>query len=80
MPWTILSAVSAFRQLPCPVPPEFEAPPPLSSFEQLILCFLLVGVATAWLSFFLPRPLFCKLLRIAFPFLPERLEDFDEEN
>ncbi len=77
MPWTILSAVSAFRQLPCPISPEFEAPP-LSSFDQFILCLALVALSTALLSFFLPRPLFCKLFKIAFPFMPETLEDDDD--
>ena len=79
MPWTILSAVSAFRQLPCAVPPELE-PPPISSFERFILCLLLVGAATALLSFFLPRPLFCKLFKTAFPFMPDRLEDLDDKD
>jgi hypothetical protein len=79
MPWTILSAVSAFRQLPCAVPPELEAPP-ISSLERFILCLLLVGAATASLSFFLPRPFFCKLFKIAFPFMPESLEDFNGED
>ena len=78
MAWTILSAVSAFRQFPCPVPPRFE-PPPMSSFEQFILCLLLVGLSTALISFLLPRPLFCKLFKIAFPFMPERLEDWDDK-
>lgn len=77
MAWTILAALCAFRQFPCPMPPGFE-PPPLSSFEQFILCLLLVGISTALLSFFLPRPLFCKLFKIAFPFMPERLEDRDD--
>jgi len=78
MPWTILSAVSAFRQLPYPVSPEFEAPPPLSSFKQFILCLALVALSTALISFLLPRPLFCKLFKIAFPFMRDRLEDNDD--
>jgi hypothetical protein len=75
MAWTILSAVSAFRQLPCPVPPGFETPP-MSSFEQFIACLLLVAIAASLISFTLPRPLFCKLMKIAFPFL----EDSDGQN
>jgi len=51
----------------------------MSSFEQFILCLLLVGLSTALISFLLPRPLFCKLFKIAFPFMPERLEDWDDK-
>ena len=65
-------------QFPAPVPPG-EIPPP-TCFEQFILCVALVAISTALLSFFLPRPLFCKLFKIAFPFMPERLEDFDEKD
>jgi len=61
-----------------PVPPE-EIPPP-TCFEQFILCVALVAMVTALLSFFLPRPLFCKLFKIAFPFMPDRLDDFDEKD
>jgi hypothetical protein len=38
---------------------------------------VLVVVATTLFSFLLPRPLFFKLIKIAFPFLPERLERGD---
>ena len=65
-------------QFPAPLPPGET--PPLTSFEQFILCVALVAISTAVLSFFLPRPLFCKLFKIAFPFMPERLEDFDEKD
>jgi len=65
-------------QFPAPVPPG-EIPQP-TCFEQFILCLALVAISTGLLSFFLPRPLFCKLFRIAFPFMPDRLEDFDENN
>lgn len=64
-------------QFPCPVPPGSEIPPP-STAEQFFACLLLVGISTALISFFLPRPLFCKLLKIAFPFLLERLERDDD--
>lgn len=63
---------------PAPLPPG-EIPPP-TCFEQFILCVALAGISTALLSFFLPRPLFCSLFKIAFPFMPDRLEDFDEKN
>jgi hypothetical protein len=65
-------------QFPAPLPPGET--PPLTCFEQFILCVALVAISTALLSFFLPRPLFCKLFKIAFPFMPERLEDFDEKD
>lgn len=64
-------------QFPCPVPPGSEIPPP-STAEQFFGCLLLAAIAASLISFFLPRPLFCKLLKIAFPFLPERLERDDE--
>ena len=64
-------------QLP-PPPPGIETPP-ISPFEQLVSCVVLSVIAVTLLSFVLPRPVFCKLFRIAFPFMPERLEDFDEK-
>ena len=64
-------------QLPTP-PPGIETPP-ISPFEQFVACVVLSVIATTLISFVLPRPLFCKLFRIAFPFIPERLEDFDEK-
>ena len=65
-------------QFPAPVPPG-EIPPP-TCFEQFILFVALVAISTALLSFFLPRPLFCKLFKIAFPFMPERREDWDDKD
>lgn len=65
-------------QFPAPLP-SGEIPL-LTCFEQFILCVTLVGLSTALLSFFLPRPLFCKLFKIAFPFMPDRREDFDEKD
>jgi hypothetical protein len=63
-------------QFPAPLPPGEI--PPLTCFEQLILCLVFVALSTALLSFFLPRPLFCKLFKIAFPFMPDRLEESDD--
>jgi hypothetical protein len=65
-------------QFPAPPPPGEI--PPLTCFEQFILCVAMVAISTALLSLFLPRPLFCKLFKIAFPFIPDRLEDFDEKD
>jgi hypothetical protein len=48
---------------------------PASSSSFFVLLW-----STALLSFFLPRPLFCKLFKIAFPFMPDRLEDLDEKD
>ena len=66
-------------QFPAPLPPGCEVPPP-SPLEEFIACLMLAGIAATLISFLLPRPIFCKLFRIAFPFVPERLEDFDEED
>jgi hypothetical protein len=52
----------------------------MSSFEQFIACLVLVGLSTALLSFFLPRPLFCKMFKIAFPFVAEQLSDRDRRD
>jgi len=65
-------------QFPAPLPPGEI--PPLTGFEQFILCFALVALSSALLSFFLPRPLFCKLFKIAFPFLPSKLRDDDAKD
>jgi hypothetical protein len=64
-------------QLPAP-PPGIETPP-ISPLEQLVGCVVLSVIATTLISFVLPRPVFCKLFTIAFPFMPERLEDSDEK-
>jgi hypothetical protein len=55
-----------------PSPPG-EMPLP-SHLEQFILYLALVAILTALLSFLL-YPLFCKLFKIAFPFMPDRLGD-----
>ena len=65
-------------QFPSPVPPG-EIPPP-TCFEQFILCVALVAIFTALLSFFLPRPLFRKLFKVAFPFMPERIGEDDAKD
>jgi hypothetical protein len=62
-----------------PTPPPGIVTPPISPFEQLVACIVLSVIAATLISFALPHPVFCKLFRIAFPFMPERLEDFDEK-
>ena len=62
--------------LPLPDDASFANLPP-TAFEQFVGCVVLVVVATTLFSFLLPRPLFFKLIKIAFPFLPERLERSD---
>jgi hypothetical protein len=66
-------------QFPAPCPSDCT-PPPLSSFEQFVVCLVLSGYAATFIFLTLPRPLFCKLFRIAFPFLPERLGDEDDKD
>jgi hypothetical protein len=65
-------------QFPAPLRPGEI--PRLTCFEQFILCVALVAISTALLSFFLPHPLFCKLFKIAFPFMPERIGDDDAKD
>ena len=62
--------------LPLPDHASFANLPP-TAFEQFVGCVVLVVVATTLFSFLLPRPLFFKLIKIAFPFLPQRLERDD---
>jgi hypothetical protein len=64
-------------QFPCPLPPSSDIPQP-STAERFFACLLLVGIAASLISFLLPRPLFRKLVKIAFPFLPERIGEDDE--
>ena len=46
----------------------------MTFFEQFIACLVLSLITVSLISFLQPRPLFCKLFEIAFPFMPERLE------
>lgn len=61
-----------------PFPSDIELPAP-TQFMQfgsfLTLYFILLGLT----SLLLPRHWFVTLVRIAFPFLPERLEDNDHD-
>jgi hypothetical protein len=60
-------------------PPPGIEPPPISLLEQLASCVVLSVIAVTLFSLLLPRPIFLKLFKIAFPFMPERLEDSDEK-
>ena len=64
-------------QFPCPLPPDTAEHVPTQA-EQFFTCLLVVAIAASLISFFLPRPLFRKLLRVAFPFMRERLGRDDE--
>ena len=66
-------------QFPFPVPPGTPEDIP-GQTEQFVSFVVLSVIAVALFSFLLPRPIFCKLFKIAFPFMPERLEDFDEKD
>ena len=67
------------NMLQLPIPPPGIETPPISPFEQLVSCIVLSAIAVALFSFLLPTPIFLKLFKIAFPFMPERLEDSDEK-
>jgi hypothetical protein len=54
-------------------PPGYDPGPP-----DLFTCILLVWIVIALLAMLLPRPWFVALFKIAFPFMPDRLEDLDE--
>jgi hypothetical protein len=61
-----------------PFPSDLELPPP-TQFEQFcsFVAFYLVLLGLA--SLLLPRPWFIALMKIAFPFLPETLQEDDHD-
>jgi hypothetical protein len=71
---SILLAVCAFRQFPYPIPDSPPSTPP-SLFE----CICIVWMLVALMALLLPRPWFIALTKIVFPFLPEKLEDWDKK-
>ncbi len=59
------------------IPPGIEVSQP--THVAPVGCFAgLYALALILISFLLPRPWFVALFRMAFPWMPERLEDFDE--
>jgi len=78
MPPRFICAGSELIEAPISLPDDasFDNLPP-TAFDQFVGCVVLVVVVTTLFSFPLPRPLFFKLIKIAFPFLPERLERND---
>lgn len=67
-------------QFPSPCPSDCALPPSASSFERFVACLLLSFIAVSLISFLLPPPIFRKLFKIAFPFMPDRLEDWDDKD
>ncbi len=63
-------------QFPFPVPPGTPEYIP-GQTEQFVSFVVLSAFAVTFISLILPRPIFCKLWQIAFPFVPERLGDDD---
>lgn len=61
-------------QFPYPTPDQPSVGPP-SLFE----CLAIVWIVVSLISFCLPRPWFVALFKIAYPFMPDRLEDFDDK-
>jgi len=62
-----------------PFPPGLELPPP-TQFEQFSSLLVLYLLLLALGSLLLPRRWFLALMKIAFPFLPESLEQFREDD
>jgi hypothetical protein len=58
-------------------PPGAELPPP-TYFEQVCGFAVLYLLVLTLVSFLLPRPWFVGLFKIAFPFMPDRLENRDD--
>lgn len=59
-------------QFPAP-PPSGEIPPP-TSFEQLVTCLFITTMGVFLFSMLLPRKHFVALFKIAFPWMPDKLE------
>jgi hypothetical protein len=59
-------------QFPAPLP-SGEIPP-LTSFEQLVTCLFITTMAVFLFSMLLPRKHFVALFKIAFPWMPDKLE------
>ena len=59
-------------QFPAPLP-SGEIPPPIS-FEQLLTCLFITTMAVFLLAMLLPRKRFVALFKIAFPWMPDKLE------
>ena len=64
-------------QFPYPVPDM--PPPPLAPVELLIACIVSVLIVVLTTAMLLPPPWFVWLFRIAFPFMPEKLENWDKK-
>jgi hypothetical protein len=61
-----------------PTPPPSGDVPPMTSFEHLVTCFLIVTMGVFLFSMLLPRPWFEWVFKTALPFMPDKLEDFDD--
>lgn len=66
-------------QLPLEYPPGTEVPPPIQ-FEQVCGFAVLYLFLLTLIAFLLPRPWFVALFKIAFPFMPDRLEDWNDQD
>ena len=62
-----------------PSPSDLELPAP-TQFEQFCSFLALYFVLLSLASLLLPRPWFVVVMKIAFPFLPESLEEFREDD
>jgi len=65
-------------QFPLPYPSGTEVPPP-THFEQVCGFAVMYLFALTLLSFLLPRRWFVAVFRVAFPFMPEKLQENDSK-
>lgn len=63
-------------QLPFGYPPEIDVPQ-LTGFDQVFAFAVVYLFLWTLISFLLPRPWFVALFKIAFPFMPDKLEEID---
>jgi hypothetical protein len=59
-------------QFPAPLPPGDI--PPLTAVERLMTCFFITTMGVFVFSMLLPRKHFVALFKIAFPWMPDKLE------
>ena len=60
-----------------PIDPPGPVYPP-TAFEQFVSLFVLSMLLLTLVALCLPRPWFAALFKIAFPFMPERIEKNDQ--
>ncbi len=64
-------------QWPTPIPDTPGITP--TAFDHFAATLIMLMLLASLIAFCLPRPWFLALFKVAFPFMPDRLEGFDED-